>query len=81
MKGSRIELAKASCMIALTKHIMQKYGMDLKAAYIKLMDSNLYDLLMDSDTRMYLEPNDYLVQAYNVETDLGIDKLYSYINE
>jgi len=26
---------------------------------------------MDSDTRMYLEPNDYLVQAYNVETDLG----------
>lgn len=71
MKESRIELAKAYCVIALTKHIMQKYGMDLKAAYIKLMDSNLYDLLMDSDTRMYLEPNDYLVQAYNVETDLG----------
>lgn len=81
MKESRIELAKASCVIALTKHIMQKYSMDLKAAYTKLMSSRLYELLVDSDSRMYLEPNDYLVQAYNVETDLGIDEFCSYINK
>ena len=81
MKESRIELAKASCVIALTKHIMQKYGIDLKAAYIKLMNSMLYELLMDSNSRLYLEPNDYLIQAYNVETDLGIDEFCSYINE
>lgn len=81
MTENRIELTKASCIIALTKHIMQKYSLDLKAAYIKLMNSKLYELLLDSDSRMYLEPNDYLVQAYNVETDLGINEFCSYIND
>ncbi len=80
MTESRIELAKASCVIALTKHIMNKYNLDIKNAYIKLMHSKLYDLLVDSDTRMYLEPNDYLIQAYAIESELGIDALCSYIN-
>ncbi len=80
MTESRIELTKASCVIALTKHIMQKYSLDLKNAYVKLMNSKLYELLVDSDSRMYLEPNDYLIKAYNIETDLGVDQFSAYIN-
>ncbi len=44
------------------------------------MSSKLYELLVDSDSRMYLEPNDYLIKAYNIETDLGVDQFSAYIN-
>ena len=32
----------------------------------KLLETELYLLLMDSDTRLYLEFNEYLIQAYDV---------------
>lgn len=45
------------------------------------MEMDLYDLLMDRDTRLYLETNMYLIQCCEKECDEGRDALYHFINE
>lgn len=41
----------------------------------------LYELLMDEDTRLFLETNDYLCECCRIECENGIEELYKYINQ
>ena len=77
---SRIETTKGMCVIALTKHLMAKFNIQEEAAFAKLLQTELYNLLMDSDTRLFFEPNAYLCQACDREIDGSIDQLYDFIN-
>jgi hypothetical protein len=43
------------------------------------MGMELYQLLMDTDSGMYLEPNDYLFECCEIEESRGIDALYEFI--
>jgi hypothetical protein len=36
--------------------------------------------LRDPDTRLFLEPNNYLCEAYDTEVNVGKDGLYKFIN-
>lgn len=44
------------------------------------MATVLYSLMMDADTRLFLEPNDYLCQCLDLELYEGVDSLYQFIN-
>lgn len=80
MREGRIETAMGMCVVALTKHIMKKENLGYEAAYKKLLTTELYKLLQDAETRLFLETNDYLKEAYDKESALGKDALYVYIN-
>ena len=81
MSESKIETTTGMCVVALTRHIMNRKSIDYEAAYKLLLTTELYELLLDAETRLFLEPNDYLCQAYDIELQDGKDALYCYINE
>ena len=81
MTESKIETTTGMCVVALTKYIMEKYQTDYESAYKKLLLSELYKLLVDRDTNLYLEPNTFLYAAYEKETESGKEALYDFINE
>ena len=63
MDESRIETTTGLCVVALTRHIMKKQNIDYETAYKVLLTTTLYNLLQDSDTRLFLETNEYLIEA------------------
>lgn len=81
MQRDKIETVQGLCAVAITKHIMEKYGISEDKAYAKLMGSELYSLLMDPETNLFLETNQYLCTACDLEFDKGVDALYEYVNQ
>lgn len=67
------------CVVALTKHLMKKQDIDYEMAYKKLLTMELYKLLSDSETRLFLETNEYLCGACDEELERGADALYKFI--
>lgn len=80
MDVGRIETTTGMCVVALTKHLMKKQDIDYEMAYKKLLAMELYKLLSDSETRLFLETNEYLCEACDNELDKGTDALYEFIN-
>ena len=80
MNESRIETTTGMCVVALTKHLMQKQNIDYEAAYKKLLCMEIYKLLLDSETRLFFETNEYLCEACDNELQGGKDALYEFIN-
>lgn len=81
MSEGKIETTMGLCVVALTKHIMEKKKLDYEAAYKMLLTTELYKLLNDQETRLFLEVNEYLIEAYDKELEDGKDALYEYINK
>ena len=81
MSEDRIETAKGLCVVALTRYIMNKYDLTHDAAYEKLLNTEFYFLLMDTDTNLFLETNEYLCRCCEIEFTEGIDALYQFIND
>lgn len=81
MQEGKVNVTTGMCVVALTRYIMDKEGLDYEAAYKRLLKTELYKLLNDSDTRLFLERNEYLCKAYDKETENGKDAMYTYINE
>lgn len=81
MSDGKIETTIGMCVVALTRHIMEKNTLDYEAAYKELLTTELYKLLQDKETRLFLETNDYLVKAYDRESESGVDALYEFINK
>ena len=81
MNESKMETACGMCVVALTKHIMNKNNVNQEIAYKQLLGMELYKLLNDVDTRLFLETNKYLCKACDMELDNGIDAMYDFINE
>ena len=80
MHEGKIEVTTGMCVVALTRHIMHKEHMDYESAYKALLTTELYKLLQDAETRLFLETNEYLTEAYDREINFGKDALYEYIN-
>ena len=60
MSENKVETTKGLCVVSLTRHIMEKQALDYEEAYKKLLATELYRLLQDSETRLFLETNAYL---------------------
>ena len=80
MQGGKLETVQGLCVVALTRHLMNKYLLAEDEAYAKLIDTELYSLLMDPETNLFLETNQYLCNACDMELEHGIGVLYEYIN-
>jgi len=80
LPAGKIETTQGLCVVALTKHLMKKYDVAEDVAFAKLIDTELYVLLMDPETGLYLETNQYLYDACDTEMEYGIEALYDYIN-
>ena len=80
MTDGKANTVVGHCVIDLTKYIMTKDGLSIDAAYRKLFTTELYKLLNDYDTRLFLEGSEYLKQAYDTETSAGVDALYEFIS-
>lgn len=81
MSNNKIETTIGLCVVALTRHIMELQNLDYESAYKKLLTMDLYQLLTDSETRLFLEPNSFLCKACEKELSEGKDALYKFINE
>lgn len=81
MKDGKIETIKGMCVVDITKHLMSLQNLEFESAYKELLSLELYKLLQDSDTRLYLETNEYLEGACDTEINYGVDALYQYIND
>ena len=79
MNEGKIKLAEAYSVIALTKHIMNKDNCREDVAFAKLLGSELYKLLIDEGTGLYLEKNEYLCDCYDAEC-ISKSKLYDMIS-
>ena len=80
MNKDKIDTVKGMCVVALTRFIMDKYGLKQDKAYRKLLMLELYGLLNDTETRLYLETNEFLCEACETELENGKDALYNFIN-
>jgi len=80
MDANRIETTTGMCVVALAKDLMKKQNIDYEIAYKKLLATELYKLLLDSETRLFLETNEYLCEACDEELEKGADALYEFIN-
>ena len=80
MPERRIETAKGFCVIALTRHLMEKQHLKQDEAFEKLLETELYSLLMDEETRLYLETNEELCRLSDLELAEGTDALYEAIS-
>lgn len=81
MNEGKIETTIGLCVVALTKYIMETQNLDYEAAYKKLLTTELYKLLKDPETRLFLETNEYLIEACSNELADGKNALYEYINK
>ena len=75
MMESKIETTIGLCVVALSKFLMKKYSVSEEEAYQRLMEMELYELLLDADTRLYLEPNEFLIRCCEMECDKGKEGL------
>lgn len=78
---NKIKTAIGMSVIEITKFLMSRYNMDQELAYRKLLGTELYTLLNDIDTRLYLETSEYLCKACELELDEGEEALYDFINQ
>lgn len=81
MSESKIETTKGLCVVAITRFLMNESGWGQEQAYAHLLEMELYKLLMDDETRMFLETNEYLCKCCKIEVEQGVDALYRFIND
>jgi len=80
MDEPKIEHLKGLAVINATKHLMAKYNLNHENAYKKLLNSETYRILMESDSGLYLESDNYLNTALDFELDKNKEAMYDYIS-
>jgi hypothetical protein len=81
MSEDKIEHLKGLCVINITKHLMQRLNLNHEEAYKKILSSETYRILMQTDSSLFLEDDNYLCKAIDTEIDSGKEKLYDMISE
>ena len=79
MSENKIETIKGLCVVNITKFIMTKLGLSADEGYAKFMQMEMFDLLMDTDSGMYLEQNEFLIACCEKEIDYGAEELYKFL--
>lgn len=79
MPESKIETIKGNCVIALTKFIMAKLNLTQDKAFSKLNTMELFGLLNDTGTNLFMETNEYLCKACDLELAGKSEEMYNFI--
>ena len=59
---------------------MSKYSLNNEDAYKKLLNSETYRILMESNSGLFLETDSYLNNALDIEFEKDNEALYDYIS-
>ena len=81
LSESKIQTAKGLCVIAMTKHIMEKYNLSEDDSFAKLASLDFYKVFLNSDSGLYLEPNYILFTACDMEISGDKTGMYSFIQD
>ena len=81
LSEEKFEIVKQINTKIMTKYIMLRDGLDEETARKKLMDMEIYKLMIDQESGMWAEFEDYLCDCCEVELTNGVDALYKFINE
>ena len=54
---------------------------NLERSCRRVLKSKLYDLIINPDSRLFIEPIDYIFEAYNIEKRQGVDLMMDFISE
>lgn len=65
----------------MSKYIMQRDNLNEETARKKLMDMEIYKLMLDQESGIWEECNEYLCECCEVELSQGIDALYNFFKE
>ena len=77
---NKIEIAIQSKVIYLTKKIMQSENCNEEIAYKNLMNTKIYEILLNKESGLYLEPAEFVVEAYELERGSSIEDMIKFIN-
>lgn len=80
MEEKKIDHLKGLSVINATKHLMSKYNLNHEDAYKKLLTSETYRILMESDSGLYLESLSYMENALDIEFEKNKESLYDFIS-
>ena len=79
MTAEKARVATGNKVVDLTRYIMSRDGLAQDLAYAKLYRTELFKLISDPETRLFLEDDEYLQKAYEAETTSGVEALYDSI--
>ncbi len=80
MTDKKAETAAGLSAVAVTKYLMEQFAISHEEAYRKLVATDFFDRLNDSETGLSLEPDEYLCNACMLELKEGKDAMYEFIN-
>lgn len=64
----------------ITKYEMERKHCDEATAYANIIQTEIYRLLKNIKTGLCLEPNGYIIKAYEEEVTKSVNAMYDYIN-
>lgn len=79
MEETIIKSAIQSKVICLVKFDMNLHKINEEKAYINVMQTELFKLLKDESTKLYLEPKEFIEEAYKIEINKSSDDMLRFI--
>lgn len=79
MEETIIKSAIQSKVICLVKFDMNLHKINVEKAYINVMQTELFKLLKDESTKLYLEPKEFIEEAYKIEINKSSEDMLRFI--
>ena len=79
MEETIIKSAIQSKVICLVKIDMNLHKINEEKAYINVMQTELFKLLKDESTKLYLEPKEFIEEAYKIEINKSSEDMLRFI--
>ena len=79
MEETKIKSAIQSKIICLVKFDMDIRKVNEEKAYINVMKTELFKLLKDESTKLYLESKEFIEEAYSIEINKSSDDMLKFI--
>ena len=79
MEETIIKSAIQSKVICLVKFDMNLHKINEEKSYINVMQTELFKLLKDESTKLYLEPKEFIEEAYKIEINKSSEDMLRFI--
>ena len=79
MEETIIKSAIQSKVICLVKFDMNLHKINEEKAYINVMQTELFKLLKDESTKLYLEPKEFIEEAYKIQINKSSEDMLRFI--
>lgn len=79
MEEGKIKLAIQSKINCLVKLDMDMHKIKQAEAYINVMQTELFKLLKDESTKLYLESKEFIEEAYKIEINKSSSDMIKFI--